>query len=218
MTPERNQVSSTPEIPSELQTQSLHSASSFALKPFSSTNPSSETATTASPPTYPQAYNFSVIPKDIPDELPWLRRDRYQPPLTSPNPNQKVASKLMASAGISPSSSPINLETITLPPSPPLYDPQLLSSWAKVVVSNIQKKWLELIPHQFHQLRPAQIEVEVDRFGKLLTLQISQSSGDSLLDESLVKAIRISHPFPALPPTFPEDRLLVQLIFQADEK
>lgn len=209
---------STPEMASESQSPSFPPTPYFTLKAFPPPNHPPGTETNAYPSNLPQSYNFSVIPKGIPDEFPWLMKDRYLSSFTTPNSNQKITSQLLASAGLTPSSSPINLETIALPPSALLYDPQLLSSWAKIVVVNLQKKLLELIPHQFHQLRPAQIRVEVDRTGQLLALQISQSSGDSLLDDSLVRTIRISQPFPALPPSFPEERLLFQLVFQANEK
>ena len=124
----------------------------------------------------------------------------------------------MVSSGTSPDAGTSLLEAVTLPPTPLLYDPALLSPWANQVVTLIQKKWLEFIPRQLAQKRPAHLALEINRQGHLIEMKLSQTSGDSLFDESLLKAIRMSLPLPPLPPTFPAERIQLTLVFQANEK
>ncbi|MCP2619659.1 TonB C-terminal domain-containing protein [Candidatus Aminicenantes bacterium AC-334-K16] len=193
-----------------LPTALKHLTASFNL------NVRNTTKSAQSSPQTPPVYNFSLIPKDIPEEIPWLKQAHYQPGRSEPD--LRIISKFMSSAGESPLPRAALLQAITLPPSAPPYDPALLSPWANLVVTHIQKKWIEFIPRQLSNKRPAQISLEVDRQGNLLSLKVSQSSGDSLLDESLVRAIRVSQPFPPLPSVFPAEKIQVKLIFQANEK
>ena len=189
-------------------------STSFHLNKPSRSSP--RPTNSASAVSFAQAYNFSLIPKNIPEELPWLGKNHYQ--ARSSSRGRRIISKFMISSGPAGVGAASLVEAVTLPETSLPFDPALLSPWANQVVSLIQKKWVELIPQQLTHKRPAHLALEIDREGHLIKLKISQSSGDSVFDESLIKAVQVSQPLPPLPPAFPADHIQLKLVFQANEK
>jgi protein TonB len=58
------------------------------------------------------------------------------------------------------------------------------------------------------------VTVMMSKAGELLAVEIGASSKIDLLDQAAVKAVRLSAPFPSLPPDFPNSSLEMYLVFQ----
>jgi len=62
----------------------------------------------------------------------------------------------------------------------------------------------------------ARLIVVVSRDGKVLDLRIEKSSGNSLFDDSAVRAVRRASPLPALPPVIAEPRMELAIRFRPE--
>ena len=86
--------------------------------------------------------------------------------------------------------------------------------WANEVVIRIQKNW-SLGQEAFAgYIGEVGVTVMMSKAGELLAVEIGESSKIDLLDQAAVKAVRLSAPFPSLPPDFPNSSLEMYLVFQ----
>ena len=86
--------------------------------------------------------------------------------------------------------------------------------WANEVVIRIQKNW-SLGQEAFAgYIGEVGVTVMMSKAGELLAVEIGASSKIDLLDQAAVKAVRLSAPFPSLPPDFPNSSLEMYLVFQ----
>ena len=88
-----------------------------------------------------------------------------------------------------------------------------LSPWADKVLAKIQKTWLVSSEQLSQAIGRVEILVMVNRSGMVESVKIVQASHASLLDETALKALELSSPFPNLPYNFPEERLEIHLVF-----
>ncbi len=98
--------------------------------------------------------------------------------------------------------------------SPYKYD---INPWAEKVVNNIQAKWvlpeLAVMPEN----RTVALLIQVDRDGQILSMEMTTSTANELLDQAVVSAVKLSAPFPPLPSDFPGKVLEFSLIFTYHE-
>lgn len=59
----------------------------------------------------------------------------------------------------------------------------------------------------------AQVAFTIKRDGSVTNIEIEESSKNELFDKAVVRAVEYSHPFPPLPPAFPESELRVHVRF-----
>ena len=88
-----------------------------------------------------------------------------------------------------------------------------LSPWADKVLAKIQKTWLVSSEQLSQAIGRVEILVMVNRSGMVESVKIVQASHASLLDETALKALELSSPFPNLPYNFPEEHLEIRLVF-----
>jgi TonB family protein len=97
------------------------------------------------------------------------------------------------------------------PPNIVRYD---FTPWANEVMIRVQKNW-SLGQDAFAGfIGEVGVTVMMSKSGELLAVEIGESSKIDLLDQAAVKAIRLSAPFPPLPPDFPNSSLEMYLVFQ----
>lgn len=92
-----------------------------------------------------------------------------------------------------------------------------INPWAEKVVNNIQAKWvlpeLSVMPEN----RTVALLIQVDRYGQILSMEMTTSTANELLDQAVVSAVKLSSPFPPLPSDFPGRILEFSLIFTYHE-
>ena len=88
-----------------------------------------------------------------------------------------------------------------------------LSPWADKVLAKIQKTWLVSSQQLSQAIGQVEILVMVNKSGAVESVRIVQASHASLLDETALKALELSSPFPNLPYNFPEERLEIRFVF-----
>lgn len=86
--------------------------------------------------------------------------------------------------------------------------------WANEVVIRIQKNWSLGQEAFVGYIGEVGVTVMMSKAGELLDVEIGESSKIDLLDQAAVKAVRLSAPFPPLPPDFPNSSLEMYLVFQ----
>ncbi|UCC41632.1 MAG: TonB C-terminal domain-containing protein [Candidatus Aminicenantes bacterium] len=92
-----------------------------------------------------------------------------------------------------------------------------ISPWAKIVVDRIQKNWV-LSPSQKTGAKgEVEIFVIIEKSGELSSVEIIRSSEIQLLDQTALKALNISSPFPKLPDDFPNKNLEAYFVFSYDD-
>ena len=92
-----------------------------------------------------------------------------------------------------------------------------ISPWAKIVVDRIQKNWI-LSPSQKVIARgEVEILVIIEKSGELSSVEITKSSEIQLLDQTALKALNMSSPFPELPDDFPNKTLEAYFVFSYDD-
>lgn len=88
-----------------------------------------------------------------------------------------------------------------------------LAPWADKVLAKIQKTWLVSSDQLSQAIGKVEILVIVNKSGAIESVKIVQPSHTAFLDETVLKALELSAPFPNLPYTFPEERLEVRMKF-----
>lgn len=92
-----------------------------------------------------------------------------------------------------------------------------ISPWAKIVVDRIQRNWV-LSPSQTTSAKgEVEIFVRIEKSGELSTVEVIKSSEIQLLDQTALKALRMSSPFPKLPDDFPNKSLEAYFVFGYDD-
>ncbi len=91
----------------------------------------------------------------------------------------------------------------------------LLGMYGNRVKEAINREWAmpeTLKPHGLE----ARLIVVVNRDGKVLDLRVEKSSGNSLFDESAVRAVRRASPLPALPPVIADPTMDIAIRFRPE--
>jgi len=92
-----------------------------------------------------------------------------------------------------------------------------ISPWVKEVVDKIRNNWSIPPPRESVAIGEVKILIVVGKDGRLITLEILDSSDLPLFDEMAMEAIRLSAPFPPLPEGFPYESFEASLVFQFNE-
>lgn len=92
-----------------------------------------------------------------------------------------------------------------------------ISPWVKEVVDKIRNNWSIPPPRESVAIGEVKILIVVGKDGRLITLEILDSSDLPLFDEMAMEAIRLSSPFPPLPEGFPYESFEASLVFQFNE-
>jgi TonB family protein len=92
-----------------------------------------------------------------------------------------------------------------------------ISPWAKEALDKIRNSWIVPPIEESRARGKAKIQVVIGKDGKLIGLEVVESSDFLPFDESAVDAIRSSAPFLPLPDDFPAERLEIYLVFEFNE-
>lgn len=91
-----------------------------------------------------------------------------------------------------------------------------MSPWAKRVLLSIEKNWEIPLIMKTKADQPLEIVTVIEKNGQIATMEIKQSSHAEAFDISALTAVRLSQPFPRLPPDFPAAHIEVRFIFTHD--
>ena len=80
-----------------------------------------------------------------------------------------------------------------------------------IIRNRINNKWNQ--PIEYNQVREALIEFTINRTGKIDNIRISESSGDKYFDQTALRAVSLSNPFPPLPRGYKDNYLRVRYRF-----
>ncbi len=92
-----------------------------------------------------------------------------------------------------------------------------ISPWVREVVDKIRNNWSIPPLRDSVAIGEVKILLVVEKDGRLLSLEILDSSDLPYFDETAMEAIRSSLPFPPLPESFPSEKLEAYLVFQFNE-
>src|SRR3990170_5684455 len=85
-----------------------------------------------------------------------------------------------------------------------------------LIRNKIDNRWSQ--PVTYHQVKQTLVEFIIRRDGKIDNVRVAESSGDSYFDQTAVRAVSLSNPFPPLPRGYKEDFLKVRYRFIFGEK
>ena len=80
-----------------------------------------------------------------------------------------------------------------------------------LIKNKVDNRWTQ--PVAYNRVRQTLIEFIVHRNGKIINVRIAESSGDHYFDQSALRAVNLSNPFPPLPLGYKEDSLKVYYRF-----
>lgn len=80
-----------------------------------------------------------------------------------------------------------------------------------VIRNKIDSRWSQ--PVAYSQVKQALIEFTIHRNGEIGNIRVSESSGDHYFDQTALRAVSLSNPFPPLPRGYKEDLLKVRYRF-----
>jgi TonB family protein len=80
-----------------------------------------------------------------------------------------------------------------------------------IVRNRVNNRWNQ--PIEYNHIREALIEFIIHRNGKIDNIRISESSGDNYFDQTALRAVSLSNPFPPLPPGYKDSFLRVRYRF-----
>lgn len=80
-----------------------------------------------------------------------------------------------------------------------------------IIRNRVNNMWNQ--PIEYNQVREALIEFTINRNGKIDNIRISESSGDSYFDQTALRAVSLSNPFPPLPRGYKDSFLRVRYRF-----
>lgn len=92
-----------------------------------------------------------------------------------------------------------------------------LDSWAEAVAELVISNWAIPFSQVTEGKRIVKISVTVSRDGKITSAKVIRSSNLDWLDQTALKAINLSSPFPELPSDFPLENLSIYLVFQTND-
>ncbi len=88
-------------------------------------------------------------------------------------------------------------------------------AYARILRDMVARKWRTTdIAANIRTAPPVIVTFTLDRDGSATNVHITQSSGNSALDRSGVRAILDAAPFPKMPPQFPKDRTDIDFVFE----
>jgi TonB family protein len=87
---------------------------------------------------------------------------------------------------------------------------QRLQAWFETTQKTIKKNWH---PSSHDQDAVVQVRFEVAKNGRVVDADVVKSSGDKAMDESALKAIRITQPFQPLPADFKDESVIIEFTF-----
>jgi len=85
-----------------------------------------------------------------------------------------------------------------------------------LIKSKVDNRWNQPVAH--NKTRKALIEFTISRKGDVSNVKVADSSGDSYFDQTALRAVTLSTPFPPLPRGFKGDSLRVHYRFIFGEK
>ena len=80
-----------------------------------------------------------------------------------------------------------------------------------LIRNKVDNRWSQ--PVTYHQVKQTLVEFIIRRDGKIDNVGVAESSGDSYFDQTAVRAVSLSNPFPPLPRGYKEDFLKVRYRF-----
>ena len=94
---------------------------------------------------------------------------------------------------------------------------EILIPWAEQVVEKVQMNWTLPASKSDVLGTAVRIILEVGRGAEIQAFHVLDSSFSPELDRSALDAVRLSFPFPELPPDFPNEPFSVILVFSIHE-
>lgn len=85
-----------------------------------------------------------------------------------------------------------------------------------LIRSKVDNRWNQ--PVAYKQVKQTLVDFIIRRDGKIDNVRVAESSGDSYFDQTAVRAVSLSNPFPPLPRGYKEDFLKVRYRFIFGEK
>src|SRR3972149_3236700 len=85
-----------------------------------------------------------------------------------------------------------------------------------LIKNKVDNRWNQPVAH--NKARKALIEFTINRKGDVSNVRVADSSGDSYFDQTALRAVTLSTPFPPLPRGFKGDSLRVHYRFIFGEK
>ena len=85
-----------------------------------------------------------------------------------------------------------------------------------LIRSKVDNRWSQ--PVTYKQVKQTLVDFIIHRDGKIDNVGVAESSGDSYFDQTAVRAVSLSNPFPPLPRGYKEDFLKVRYRFIFGEK
>jgi TonB family protein len=85
-----------------------------------------------------------------------------------------------------------------------------------LIRSKVDNRWSQ--PVTYKQMKQTLVDFIIHRDGKIDNVGVAESSGDSYFDQTAVRAVSLSNPFPPLPRGYKEDFLKVRYRFIFGEK
>jgi len=85
-----------------------------------------------------------------------------------------------------------------------------------LIRSKVDNRWSQ--PVTYKQVKQTLVDFMIRRDGKIDNVRVAESSGDSYFDQTAVRAVSLSNPFPPLPRGYKEDFLKVRYRFIFGEK
>ena len=85
-----------------------------------------------------------------------------------------------------------------------------------LIRSKVDNRWSQ--PVTYKQVKQTLVDFIIRRDGKIDNVGVAESSGDSYFDQTAVRAVSLSNPFPPLPRGYKEDFLKVRYRFIFGEK
>jgi len=79
-----------------------------------------------------------------------------------------------------------------------------MKPWAKRVLLSIQRNWIIPAITPKPPEGPVEVEVTIEKTGKIISAKIKNSSSVDMLDQAALTAMQLSSPFPPMPGDFPE--------------
>ena len=92
-----------------------------------------------------------------------------------------------------------------------------LGPWAESIVNLILNNWLVPSTQKIKEKETVKIAITIQKDGKILSAKIINSSNKESLDLTVLKAIELSSPFPAMPAEFPYETLEISFVFQCHD-
>jgi TonB family protein len=89
-----------------------------------------------------------------------------------------------------------------------------LRAYQELVRERIIDAWILPLPREEARNLQAVALLSVNRDGRIVRLELLKTSGNSLFDESLLRAIRQAAPLPALPEDYDGEFLEVEMRFK----